>query len=73
MRRINKTAIAVATVLLFTIPYSGAQKPTSGMREWPFYGGDQGSTKYSPLTQINRNNVRKLEVEIGRASCRERV
>jgi len=27
------------------------------MREWPFYGGDQGGTKYSTLININRNNV----------------
>src|SRR5260370_22436755 len=63
MRRINKAAVATATALLaFTIAHTQAQKPTSGMREWPFYGGDQGGTKYSPLTQINRNSVRKLQV-----------
>src|SRR5205807_6818557 len=63
MRRINKAAVAATTALLaFTISHTQAQKPTSGMREWPFYGGDQGSMKYSTLTQINRNNVRKLQV-----------
>ena len=30
--------------------------------EWPFYGGDQAGTKYSPLDQINRTNVRNLQV-----------
>ena len=30
--------------------------------EWPFYGGDQASTKYSPLDQINRTNVRSLQM-----------
>ena len=30
--------------------------------QWPTYGGDHGSTKYSPLDQINRSNVRQLEV-----------
>jgi len=30
--------------------------------EWRFYGGDQGSSKYSPLDQINRGNVQKLKV-----------
>ena len=29
-------------------------------REWPYYGGDQGQTKYSALTQINRENVGQL-------------
>lgn len=36
-----------------------AQKKKS---EWRFYGGDAGSTKYSPLDQINRDNVRGLKV-----------
>jgi quinoprotein glucose dehydrogenase len=30
--------------------------------EWRFYGGDNGSTKYSLLDQINRQNVSKLKV-----------
>jgi quinoprotein glucose dehydrogenase len=63
MRRINKAAIINTTLLLaFTVTHTQAQKPTSGMREWPFYGGDQGGAKYSPLININRNSVRKLQV-----------
>ena len=30
--------------------------------EWPTYGGDLGSTRYSPLNQINGDNFGKLEV-----------
>ncbi len=30
--------------------------------EWPTYGGDAGGMRYSPLTQINRDNVSRLEV-----------
>ena len=30
--------------------------------EWPYYGGDQGGSKYSPLTDINRSNVSRLTV-----------
>jgi len=29
---------------------------------WPHYGNDPGGTRYSPLTQIDRENVRHLEV-----------
>ncbi len=29
---------------------------------WPYFGGDAGSTRYSPLQQINRSNVHRLEV-----------
>ncbi len=30
--------------------------------EWSSYGANEGGTKYSPLDQINRENVRKLEI-----------
>ena len=30
--------------------------------EWRAYGGDEGSTRYSPLDQINRDNVKNLQV-----------
>jgi quinoprotein glucose dehydrogenase len=30
-------------------------------QEWRYYGGDAGGTKYSPLKQINRTNVTKLQ------------
>ena len=30
--------------------------------DWRFYGGDAGSTKYSPLDQINAENVAELEI-----------
>jgi quinoprotein glucose dehydrogenase len=30
--------------------------------EWTHYAGDPGGTKYSPLTQINRENVSRLRV-----------
>ena len=30
--------------------------------EWPAYGGDAGSTKYSPLDEIDRDNVTQLEI-----------
>ncbi len=35
--------------------------PTAG-GEWPHYGGDRASRKYSPVNQINRENVKELEV-----------
>jgi len=30
--------------------------------EWPYYGHDAGGMRYSPLTQINRENVTQLKV-----------
>jgi quinoprotein glucose dehydrogenase len=31
-------------------------------QQWPTYGGDPGSTKYSPLDQITRDNASRLRV-----------
>jgi len=39
-----------------------AATDSSEKSEWRFYGGDAGSTKYSPLDQINRDNVKDLRV-----------
>ncbi|MCG5248116.1 membrane-bound PQQ-dependent dehydrogenase, glucose/quinate/shikimate family [Methylorubrum extorquens] len=36
-----------------------ASVPAEG---WPFWGNDRGGTRYSPLNQITRQNVDKLEV-----------
>jgi quinoprotein glucose dehydrogenase len=30
--------------------------------EWRVYGGDEGSTRYSPLEQINRDNIKNMKV-----------
>ena len=31
-------------------------------QDWPFYGGDQGGMKYSPLTDVNASTVSRLGV-----------
>jgi len=52
-----------AILLLSTIPacLAFAQSGTAN-GEWRYYAGDARSTKYSPLDQINRDNVSKLQV-----------
>src|SRR5215510_2881594 len=32
-----------------------------GAQEWPYYGGDEGGTRFSPLTQVSRENVSRLQ------------
>ena len=39
----------------------GARAQSSKSTEWPYYGGDQGGMKYSPIDQINRENVPSLQ------------
>jgi len=31
-------------------------------REWQYYGGDPGASRYSPLDQITRSNVKRLKI-----------
>src|SRR6202023_2790745 len=52
---------ALAACLLWTMsPVWGQTGTKNG--EWRTYGGDLGSTRYSPLDQINAGNFNKLEV-----------
>jgi glucose dehydrogenase len=36
--------------------------PPAPERDWPYYGGDQGGTKFSPLADVDVSNVRQLSV-----------
>ena len=47
-------------LILATAAVSGQTKPKPG--EWPTYGADLASTRYSPLDQITKDNFNKLEV-----------
>ncbi|WP_338876035.1 PQQ-binding-like beta-propeller repeat protein [Spirosoma sp. SC4-14] len=57
--------IAIATLLAGSCFMFGTQKwegelPTG--QDWPYYGGNKAGNRYSPLTQINTSNVKKLAV-----------
>ena len=54
-------ALQVLIVLLLSTSPVFAQKSVSN-EDWPNVGRDQGGNRHSPLTQINRSNVSKLEV-----------
>src|SRR2546422_6209865 len=55
-------------ILLLAVLTAGslvtAQQPAvlPGPVDWPYYGGDQGGTKYSPLTDIGPENVQRLQI-----------
>jgi quinoprotein glucose dehydrogenase len=49
------------TLLLFVSLQSPAPNPQSP-GDWPAYGRDPGGARFSPLTQITRANVAKLQV-----------
>jgi quinoprotein glucose dehydrogenase len=52
---------AISVTILGAVP-SGAQNGAPENGEWPTYGGDLGSTKYSPLDQIDAQNFEDLEI-----------
>jgi quinoprotein glucose dehydrogenase len=63
MRRISLFLLIGAIGVATTSALLGQQAaaPVTGA-EWPTYGGDLASTRYSPLDQITRDNFNKLEV-----------
>ena len=64
----NRLLIGFACSLLIALTMGGSTGPDTPAPErradgeWPVYGGTKGNTKYSPLDQINRDNVHRLEV-----------
>ena len=53
-------ALTLSITVLIEAPVRAQQGAKNG--EWRFYGGDAGSTKYSPLDQINATNVKDLQI-----------
>jgi len=55
---IHQHRLPMFSTLLFTLVLS----PRIVAQDWPSYGGDNGSQKYSILDQINADNVSELEL-----------
>ena len=53
-------AICMGFVGLGALGVETQETPARG--EWRYYGGDRAFTRYSPLDQINRTNVKDLEI-----------
>ena len=52
--------VLIASMLLLPVHVAGQQGAKNG--EWRVWGADAGSTRYAPLDQINRENVKNLKV-----------
>lgn len=50
------------STLLAVVLSAAASAADTQRGEWPYYGGDAGSSKYSPLAQIDAGNVNALQV-----------
>ncbi|HWE52064.1 MAG TPA: pyrroloquinoline quinone-dependent dehydrogenase [Bryobacteraceae bacterium] len=68
MERVKRTVIMrrspVATAIFISFIAALCARGQSGAKsgEWPAYGGDLGSTRYSSLSQIKADNFNQLEV-----------
>ena len=57
-----RTVVGAAVVVVALVaPLTRAQRQ-SAVGEWRYYGGDAASTRYSPLDEISRGNVGRLQV-----------
>jgi quinoprotein glucose dehydrogenase len=63
-RHKHKVLCLFVAIPLFALCIGGSVRAQQGARSglWPNHSGDKGSTKYSPLDQINRNNVKNLRI-----------
>lgn len=58
MKRLT-LGMAIAALALVA---HGKIRAAGPVGEWRYYAGDNGSTKYSPLDQINKSNVAQLKI-----------
>jgi len=50
-------------VLALVLPAEAAPPgEAGGIAEWPSYGGDPGGSRYTPLDDINAENLSDLEI-----------
>jgi quinoprotein glucose dehydrogenase len=64
VRRFVPGVATAATILALASVARMADAPPAGTAsgEWRYYSGDNGSKKYSPLDQINKDNVGRLKI-----------
>src|SRR5437899_5999618 len=54
--------LLTTAILTFASMATAANPPGASTDDWPSYGYDPVGIRYSPLTQINRENVAKLKI-----------
>ena len=60
---VQRFLVALAVTLLGACKTDSVPLPVGGpVADWPAYGHDAGGSRYSPLTQITRENVAGLQV-----------
>ncbi|HEV2985889.1 MAG TPA: PQQ-binding-like beta-propeller repeat protein, partial [Vicinamibacterales bacterium] len=59
--------VSMVAAIAWATPRTAGQREAPAQRgtsngEWRYYGGDAAGTRYAPLDQINRNNVRDVRI-----------
>jgi quinoprotein glucose dehydrogenase len=62
VRTIVMILTLAAVAITASVLLSGQSGAGVGIGEWPHWGKDSANTKYSPLDQINRDNVKNLRI-----------
>ena len=63
MRAAGNGLARLATILLIVAATLARPAAADGsIADWPYYGGDAGGSRYSPLTQISKSNVAELKL-----------
>src|SRR6516165_5903651 len=60
--RLRTLAAALVVTSSAGVSPATAQPAQGPAADWPYYGGDAGGGRYSPLTQIDRGNVASLHI-----------
>ena len=55
-------AVLLALTFAGCGPHTVERDAKAPVEEWPTYGNDPGSSRYSPLTEITKENLRDLKV-----------
>ena len=56
----NKPAALIVIVAFSSL--LAAQQRSAPQVEWPYYGGDPGGKRFSPLTDVGRDNLSRLQM-----------
>lgn len=62
MIRLWVSILFFAGALILSAQSVAPKHPESLQVEWPYYGGDLGNSKYSPLMDINGGNIQQLQI-----------
>ena len=63
MRRFqHRVRVSLSLVVVITAVAIMQSQERGPAREWRYYGGDKAFTRYSPLDQITRDNVKNLRI-----------